>query len=67
MDDDLLKLSFKDAKENLIEQFETDYLTYYLKKNQGNISKTADECGLDRRSIHRLINKYNILYQDNEG
>jgi transcriptional regulator with PAS, ATPase and Fis domain len=66
LEDDLLDLSFKDAKENLIEQFEIDYLSYHLKKNEGNISKTADECGLDRRSIHRLIKKYNMVYHGDE-
>jgi len=59
----MLSLTYKDAKETIIEQFELEYLTYHLKKNEGNISKTAEECGLDRRSIHRLINKYNIIYQ----
>lgn len=57
-------LNYKDAKELVIQEFEIEYLTYFLRKNTGNISKTADECGLDRRSIHRLINKYNIVYKE---
>ena len=61
---EILSLSYKDAKELVLEKFEVEYLSYYLKKNQGNISRTAEECGLDRRSIHRLINKYNIIYQE---
>jgi transcriptional regulator with PAS, ATPase and Fis domain len=56
--------SYKDAKEYVLENFEVEYLTHHLKKNKGNISKTAIECGLDRRSIHRIINKYNIVYQE---
>ena len=62
-DKNVLSLNYKDAKDALLEKFEIEYISYYLKKNNGNISKTADECGLDRRSIHRLINKYNIVYQ----
>ena len=64
IDEDILSLSYKDAKESVIEKFELQYLTYYLKKNKGNISQTAEECGIDRRSIHRLINKYNIVFED---
>lgn len=61
---EILSSPYKDAKELVLEKFEVEYLTHYLKKNQGNISRTAEECGLDRRSIHRLINKYNIIYQE---
>jgi len=56
--------SYKQAKEYVVENFEVEYLTHHLRKNKGNISKTAKECGLDRRSIHRIINKYNIIYQE---
>jgi len=47
----------------MIEKFEIEYLTHHLKLNNGNISKTADSCGIDRRTIHRLINKYSIIYK----
>ena len=64
MDDDLLSLSYKDAKSNMFEKFELSYLTHHLKINHGNISKTAESCGIDRRTIHRLISKYKIIYKD---
>lgn len=60
----LLNFSYREAKEKIIEKFELEYLTHHLRKNKGNISKTAEDCGLDRRSIHRIINKYNIIYSD---
>ena len=56
--------SYKEAKKHVLENFEIEYLTHHLKKNKGNISRTALECGLDRRSIHRIINKYHIVYQE---
>ncbi len=65
-DSSILNPPYKEAKEKTLEKFEIEYLTYHLKKNKGNISRTAEVCGLDRRSIHRLINKYNIIYQDEE-
>ena len=61
---DILNLQYKEAKEQTIAEFESEYLSHYLKKNKGNISKTAAECGLDRRSLHRLISKYNIIYKE---
>ncbi|MCB0753075.1 MAG: sigma-54-dependent Fis family transcriptional regulator, partial [Ignavibacteriae bacterium] len=60
----ILNLQYMDAKETTIAEFETEYLSYHLKKNKGNISKTALECGLDRRSLHRLISKYSIIYKE---
>ena len=60
----ILKLQYKEAKEQTLNEFETEYLSYHLKTNKGNITKTAQECGLDRRSLHRLISKYNIIYKE---
>ncbi len=59
MDDNLLGLSYKDAKSKMFELFELSYLTHHLKLNSGNVSKTADSCGIDR-----LISNYKIIYKD---
>jgi DNA-binding NtrC family response regulator len=56
--------NYSNAKEKMLENFEIEYLTFNLKKNYGNVSKTAEQCGMDRRTVHRLIKKYNILYKD---
>jgi DNA-binding NtrC family response regulator len=66
LNDEFLSPGYKEAKDMIIEKFEIEYLTHHLKLNKGNITKTAENCGLDRRSIHRLINKYNIIYKDEE-
>lgn len=62
--DGLMDLPYKLAKDKILESFEQEYLTYNLKKHEGNISHTAQECGIDRRSIHRLISKHNIIYKE---
>ncbi|MBU1100479.1 MAG: sigma-54 dependent transcriptional regulator [Bacteroidetes bacterium] len=62
--DDILEMPYKVAKDNLLEKFEQEYLTYYLKKHRGNISQAAADCGIDRRSIHRLVVKHNIIYKE---
>jgi len=64
IDKQLLNLPYKDAKEKILEKFEVEYLTYHLGNNKGNISHTADFCGIDRRSIHRLVIKHNIIYKE---
>lgn len=56
----LYSLPFQVAKEKVLEDFEVKYLKYNLALNNNNISKTAEACGIDRRTIHRLLNKYNI-------
>ncbi len=53
-------LSFKDAKEQLLENFEREYLTSVLKRCDGNISRAARESGLHRKSIERLVKKYSL-------
>ena len=37
------------------EQFEINYLKIQLKKNNGNISKTADFIGMERSALHRKL------------
>jgi len=51
-----LKIQFKQAKED----FKKNYLIQLLNQVNGNVSEAARIAGLDRRSIHRLIEKYNI-------
>lgn len=53
-------LPYKKAKELVQEEFEREYLTHQLQKYDWNISRTAKECGIDRRTIHRLINKFDL-------
>ena len=55
-----LDLPFKDAKERLIEDFERRYIVDVLKSFKGNISRSAEHSGIDRRSLHRLLSKYHI-------
>lgn len=53
-------LSYKEAKDRAMELFEKDYLGYQLSQNDWNVSQTAAQCEIDRRTIHRLIKRYNL-------
>jgi two-component system nitrogen regulation response regulator NtrX len=51
-----LSYPLKEARE----QFETNYLINQLKKNNGNISKTADFIGMERSALHRKLKSLGI-------
>jgi DNA-binding NtrC family response regulator len=57
-------LDYKEAKDLVLEEFEREYLEYQLEKHNWNISRTAEDCGIDRRTIHRLINKFDLKRSD---
>ena len=42
------------------EHFEKKYLSNQLKKNHGNISKTADSIGMERSALHRKLKSLGI-------
>ena len=51
---------FKDAKNDLIEEFEKAYLNAVLARNRQNISRSAKEAGIERAYLQRLIRKYGM-------
>lgn len=58
------KHSLADAKLIAVEKVEHDYLLYLLKKYSGNITKVAEESGMTRRNIHRIISKHGLNPDD---
>ena len=53
-------LSYKEAKENLLGTFEREYIANILRRCDGNISEAARQSGLHRKSIERLVKKYDL-------
>lgn len=53
-------LPFHEAKAQAISDFEVDYLREILVQNRGNISQAARQAGIDRKTIHRMLQKYEI-------
>jgi DNA-binding NtrC family response regulator len=53
-------LPLKDAKEKWMQVLETSYLRGLLERHAGNVSAAAKAAGIDRKTFHRLINKYQI-------
>jgi DNA-binding NtrC family response regulator len=51
---------FHDAKNAVVEAFERQYLRALLDRNAGNISKAARTAGIDRKTIHRMLARYDM-------
>ena len=52
---DILEKSFTSPLKEARKHFEKEYLLIQLKKNHGNISKTADFIGMERSALHRKL------------
>tara|TARA_Y100001936_G_C16070529_1_gene670247 strand:- start:1014 stop:2381 length:1368 start_codon:yes stop_codon:yes gene_type:complete len=59
-DNNILEKSFSSPLKEAREHFEKEYLITQLKKNHGNISKTADFIGMERSALHRKLKSLGI-------
>ncbi|HZR82680.1 MAG TPA: sigma-54 dependent transcriptional regulator [Candidatus Binatia bacterium] len=53
-------VSFRDAKQQLIERFEREFITEALARHHGNISKAAEEMGMYRQHLQGKLAEYGI-------
>ena len=53
-------VSLKEAKARWIGQLESAYVAEVLKREGGNVSEAARTAGVDRKTIHRLLNKHKL-------
>ncbi|MBA2543274.1 MAG: sigma 54-dependent Fis family transcriptional regulator [Deltaproteobacteria bacterium] len=59
-------VSFRDTKEKWNELFERRYLSWLIKRAEGNISKAARDADMDRKYLHKLLRKYGITAGDDD-
>ncbi len=57
---DRTDLPFHEAKGRAVDRFERAYLRDLLARHEGNISAAAREAGMDRKTIHRLLDKHGL-------
>ncbi|WP_232537634.1 sigma 54-dependent Fis family transcriptional regulator [Cystobacter fuscus] len=62
--EDLSGLTFKEAKERMVEAFTREYLTALLARCGNNISEVARTAGLARSHVHGLLNRYGLKAGD---
>jgi transcriptional regulator with GAF, ATPase, and Fis domain len=51
---------YKDQKANVVADFEERYVRVLLKKHAGNVSAAAREAGIDRMSLHKILQRYDL-------
>jgi two-component system response regulator AtoC len=55
---------FPEAKQEIVDAFERQYVGAVLKRNHGNVSRSAQEAGIDRSSFQRLMRKHGVRSDD---
>jgi DNA-binding NtrC family response regulator len=60
-------MPFKDAKNRLVEAFETAYWTRLLERTSGNVSKAARIAGVHRKSVEYIMKKLDLRRSDIAG
>jgi transcriptional regulator with PAS, ATPase and Fis domain len=56
--------SFKEAKAQVIDEFEKNFLCEALKQHQGNVTRAADAVGLGRTVMQRMLKNHGIESRD---
>jgi transcriptional regulator of acetoin/glycerol metabolism len=54
------RLTLKEARERWIRELESAYVAELLRREGGNVSQAARKAGVDRKTLHRLLNKHSI-------
>jgi DNA-binding NtrC family response regulator len=58
---------FKLAKQELVSEFERRYIGQLLEEHDGNISAAARAAGIDRMSIHKMLNRLGLNNPGRDG
>ena len=59
-----LEMSFRDAKKQMVEGFERQYLIRALREHDGNVSRTAESIGMVRQSLQQKIRELDLRSDD---
>ena len=59
-DRSLLSLPYHEAKHQVLKTFTTRYLHHLLDCSDGNVTRAALQCGLERQSLQQIMKKYGI-------
>jgi DNA-binding NtrC family response regulator len=58
---------FKQAKQDVISEFERRYISRLLAQHDGNISAAARAAGIDRMSIHKMLHRLGLANPGRDG
>jgi DNA-binding NtrC family response regulator len=60
-------IPFKNAKQDVINEFERRYISRLLAQHDGNISAAARAAGIDRMSIHKMLHRLGLANPGRDG
>ena len=60
-------LGFKGAKQTVVDAFEMAYLAALMKRNDGNITRSAHEAGLTRYHLRELLKRHGLKGGDSDA
>jgi DNA-binding NtrC family response regulator len=58
------RLEYREAKEEVLHRFHAEYLGELLRRNNGNVTRSARECGLERQALQQILRRYGIKSKD---
>jgi len=53
-------VAYKDAKEQVLKQFNADFIGNLLIMNKGNVTQAARLCGLERQALQQIMRRYGM-------
>ena len=53
-------LGYKDAKQQLMSQFEAEYIQALMRRHAGNIAQVANAAGLSRKHVYELLRRIGL-------
>ncbi len=59
-DGEIIQLPFKEAKDRMTDKFHRQYVQALLQANHGNVSRAAEQAGIQRQYFHRLMKETGI-------
>ena len=59
-------VSYKDAKQQVVDSFSKEYAERLLLMNEGNVSQAAQQAGMDGANFRRLMRKYNLRAEEHK-
>jgi DNA-binding NtrC family response regulator len=57
-------MPYKEAKGEVLRHFHAQYLGELLRRNNGNVTHSARECGLERQALQQILRRYGLKSQD---
>lgn len=58
------EMTLQQAKRQAMDKVEKDFLLYLLQKHAGNVTHLAEEAGMTRRNLYRVLEKYKIKLEN---